>query len=159
MDHCVHCSLDMEYKPKHVLGGQHTSAVVCVMFSPTGLHVASGDMNGVLVDSSVEDGNVSWKFQGSMALLTIRWVFYRTGEEHIFCGYKDRTMVVFHVVEDGMTISAYKILDSPVECMALQNGLMCYLATGGSSEISIWNAVNHTWTFFVYFCFLFFYYL
>ncbi len=129
----------MEYKPKHTLRGQHKSPITCIEFSLTGLHVTSGDQDGFLIVWSVESGNILWACQGHSALLAMRWVRSHEGEELIFGGYMDETLVIIDLTQESSSIVAYRALDSPVECMALQE-TFSFLALGGGSEIAVWNA-------------------
>lgn len=129
----------MEYKPKHMLQGQHKSPIACLEFCPTGLRVASGDLDGFLILSTVDGGNILWRCRGHAALLTVRWVRSTAGKEHIFCGYMDGTMVIIDLVQEGLSIMAYRALNSPIECLALQETFH-FLALGGGSEITVWSA-------------------
>lgn len=129
----------MEYKPKHLLQGGHDSPVTCVAFSPTGLFVASGDVDGRLVVWSVESGDVVWRCHGHAALLVLKWVTLMCGE-YIFCGFGDGSLTVVEYTGGALTVAGYRVLDAPVECMALQTESNNHLATGGANVITVWNA-------------------
>ncbi len=141
----------MEYKPKHTLRGQHTSLITCIEFSPTGLRVASGDLDGFLIIWSVEFGTVLWRCQGHAALLAMQWVRSDGGKDYIFCRYMDGTLVIVDLTQESSSIVAHRALNSPVECMALQDTFY-FLAFGGRSEILVWNAntctrIDYSFTF------------
>lgn len=135
----------MVYTPKFCLQGEHMSSLTCITFSPTRLHVVSGDSSGCLIVWSVEDGGILWRCQGHTTVLTVFWLSLAK-QDCIFCGYGDGSLVVILIVGDGLCILGYRVLSSPVECLALQEKSH-YLATGGLNEIIVWNATLRTYSF------------
>ena len=69
---------------------QHKLPVLCVVFGLKGLHVMSGDSNGLLFIHSVKDGNIMWRSQGNVALLSIKWDSFLEEGNMYFVAFKMR---------------------------------------------------------------------
>ncbi len=132
----------MVYTPKFCLQGEHTSSLTCITFSPTRLYITSGDLSGCLIVWSVEDGGVLWRCQGHTTVLTVFWSSLAK-QDCIFCGYGDGSLVAILIVGDGLRILGYRVLSSPVECLALQEKSH-YLASSGLNKIIMCNATHPT---------------
>ncbi|KAH9834088.1 WD40-repeat-containing domain protein [Rhodofomes roseus] len=112
----------------------HSDGIAMVAFSPSGLLLASGGLDGRLCVWDVDSGKLRYVFSGKSAVLSMSWDLL--GDEHIVCGMEDGTIASMTMSGDSISVSGFWAHRSPVERLAY-NGT--YLASGAQEELAVWS--------------------
>ncbi|KAI0716862.1 WD40-repeat-containing domain protein [Earliella scabrosa] len=112
----------------------HEDAITAVAFSPQGLLLATGSLDGRLCVWNVQEGRLLYRHLGEHEISAIAWL--PACEDELLFGTKRGNIVRLTITPNDLSVSGFWAHGSPVEHLALK-GL--WLASGALEEVKLWK--------------------
>ncbi|KAH9933283.1 WD40-repeat-containing domain protein, partial [Fomitopsis serialis] len=116
-----------------------------VAFSPSGLSLASGSLDGCVCVWDIASSTMRYAFAGKSTVLSMIWAPPNDG--HIVCGMADGTIASLTMTKDTINVSGFWAHEEPVESLAYDG---THLASGAHEELKVWlrttSYTQDTWT-------------
>ncbi|TFK83033.1 WD40 repeat-like protein [Polyporus arcularius HHB13444] len=111
----------------------HSDGVSTVCFSPNGLLLASGGMDGRVCVWSMCSNKLLYVFSGRSPVLSLAWL--AASNDKLVCGMEDGTIASLTLATDVIRLNGFLAHRFPVERLAICG---TQLASGAHKEVKVW---------------------
>ncbi|KAH7905143.1 WD40-repeat-containing domain protein [Hygrophoropsis aurantiaca] len=129
--------MSLRYTSRGSLRGEHNRTITCLAFSPNGLYIASGALDGKLSIWCTTTGKLVHVVAGAVCILALSWNSLSGND--ILCGLADGLVVSLNI-DDDLSATGYVAHRHPVERLAVSG---TYVATGARNEVRLWWYENN----------------
>ncbi|KAI9059350.1 WD40 repeat-like protein [Trametes sanguinea] len=128
--------MSWDYTDCALLRHGHVSSITAIAICPTGTHIATGSLDGVVCIWELASQKVLYSYDGEIAILALRWD--PRLHDTVLCGMDHGYLASLCFRHGKLHIQGFQGHAYPVDCIAVSGDLEA-LASGAQNELHVWN--------------------